>query len=472
MLLPVVVFLEVDGVLNNSGTVAALGSSSVPPLDERLLARFRALLRRTGARVVLSCGWRLDVEARRALEVACTAAGIRRNVFVGETPEIRRRSTCVVEVRVAEIQKWLAENRVVRGVERWATLSKIDLHRAWPDAGKRIVRVCGMVGLQDRDVRLAMNVLLGVHCVPVAAAVATAEAATAHCDDLSTRADDKSYCSVVNRGYDDKSDDVPPKALILDMDGTLIDSLHRSELEALLLSGPGGTRPPCPAIQDADGDCVFPRPYLDEFLDFCFLRFAAVGIWTAASRDWADIVVRGVLGAHRPWSFVWTAARCVPRRSFGIGNDGGDIAVKPLRKLWRSAARRMQGFTRRSAVIIEDTSANCMRNHGNALLVSSFSVADSWDSQTGKFADDTLLRLMAHMEVAVLPVADVRRSLYRSGYEVVHQTEEQADDSEGSEPFVCVACDGSGLLLREPCPLCEGGGAISGGASSRSQKSG
>jgi len=53
-----VIFLDIDGVLNSKNTP---NPRKLPYIvDSRLLARFKRLLDRTGAKVVLSSTWRYD----------------------------------------------------------------------------------------------------------------------------------------------------------------------------------------------------------------------------------------------------------------------------------------------------------------------------------------------------------------------------------------------------------------------------
>jgi histidinol phosphatase-like enzyme len=53
-----VIFLDIDGVLNCDHTANPRKFPYV--VDKKLLARFKKLLSRTGAKVVLSSSWRLD----------------------------------------------------------------------------------------------------------------------------------------------------------------------------------------------------------------------------------------------------------------------------------------------------------------------------------------------------------------------------------------------------------------------------
>ncbi|CAK0807339.1 unnamed protein product, partial [Prorocentrum cordatum] len=228
--------------------------------------------------------------------------------------------------------------------------------------------------------------------------------------------------------------------IVLDIDGTLIDSRCRRELHAGL---------PEPLHVDSDGDCIFPRPHLEAFLDFCFERFDGVGIWTASSARWAATVVEHALGGRaRPWAFVWSSSRCTGRY-YHYGDELRLVQVKPLRKLWRRARHRQRGFCRRSTVIVEDTPLNCTMNRGNVVCVPAFNV------EAG--ADDALWRAMQLLAEAVLPAADVRRAL------AAHQGEgwlrpggapPSSGDSSCAAGEPCGACAGTGLLLQGPCPLC------------------
>merc|ERR1719223_1245962 len=195
------------------------------------------------------------------------------------------------------------------------------------------------------------------------------------------------------------------KAIVLDLDDTLIDSMPAALSAQIGLD----LRP---AHTDEDGDSIFPRPGLAEFLDFCFERFAGVAIWTSAGREWAHTNVQHVLGASRPWAFVWTGdrdsvRRCTRVKAGIVDLHDSAVKVKPLRKVWQSSARRGQGFTRQSTVIIEDTVSNCRSNYGNAIFVPPFD-ATFGNGAEGAGCDAVLFRLMAHLENVVLPADDVR----------------------------------------------------------------
>lgn len=161
-------------------------------------------------------------------------------------------------------------------------------------------------------------------------------------------------------------------ALVLDIDGTLIDS--------------------------TDFDTVIhKRPGVDAFLDDCFSSFAAVAIWTHAGSDWARHVTQHVLidadGRPRPWAFVWSASRASAKRKpiehmFDL-HPARDY-IKPLLKVWRGKKRAAAGFTRDRTIIVEDTPSNCKSNYGNAIYVPTF--------QAGDWSDNTLPLLSLHLD--------------------------------------------------------------------------
>jgi hypothetical protein len=95
-----VIFLDIDGVLNCSRTPNPRKLPYV--VDRKLLARLTKLLKRTGAKVVLSSTWRID-------PVGCFAARHWGVPFIDVCPDLPRSARC------KEIVKWLAAHpRVTR----------------------------------------------------------------------------------------------------------------------------------------------------------------------------------------------------------------------------------------------------------------------------------------------------------------------------------------------------------------------
>lgn len=102
-----VIFLDVDGVLNCRATFMAQQDKH-HVLDEELIARCNALVRETGARIVLSSTWRLLPEARAALK----ASPLDTSAMIGSTPTGGEVSAHLFsgQQRGDEIASWLSEH--------------------------------------------------------------------------------------------------------------------------------------------------------------------------------------------------------------------------------------------------------------------------------------------------------------------------------------------------------------------------
>lgn len=88
------IFLDIDGVLNGRGQLH---------IDLTLATRLNALVRETGAEIVLSSMWRLRRKHRRAVRAAFLAVGLPRPI--GYTPMMQHG-----HARAAEIMAWLRLN--------------------------------------------------------------------------------------------------------------------------------------------------------------------------------------------------------------------------------------------------------------------------------------------------------------------------------------------------------------------------
>merc|ERR1711924_245022 len=145
-----------------------VGSSYARSLDLQLLFRLSTLLQRSSAHIVVSSSWRLDPGALDALVKGCRMVDIPPTLFVGATPEVTRHARMsfdtinnlsLAERRVEEIHRWLDKNQSRLAVQRWAALDVAALANACPEASEHMVRTACSVGLQDRDVELAISIL-------------------------------------------------------------------------------------------------------------------------------------------------------------------------------------------------------------------------------------------------------------------------------------------------------------------------
>jgi len=149
------IFLDIDGVANTPETWS--GMRHTDALDDALVARVAALVRETGARVVLSSAW------RKVYGRAATVAGLVRHgwpdaaehVF-DETPERWG------EPRGAEIGGWLNAWHLDSSrprVARYVILDD-DVDAGWSHDPKHFVHVYYAEGLSEADCARAREELL------------------------------------------------------------------------------------------------------------------------------------------------------------------------------------------------------------------------------------------------------------------------------------------------------------------------
>ena len=115
-----VIFLDVDGVLANARSALVTyeegdetlffdPSGAAPPLERRCVEELRRVIEATGAAIVISSTWRLELDMRRFLMRALAVGGIDvEAVVAGDTPEV----AVVDGGRGAEVCAWLAEHPI------------------------------------------------------------------------------------------------------------------------------------------------------------------------------------------------------------------------------------------------------------------------------------------------------------------------------------------------------------------------
>lgn len=143
--------------------------------------------------------------------------------------------------------------------------------------------------------------------------------------------------------------------LVLDLDETLV---HASEK---------------PLAREADfqvlGYFVHVRPHLEAFLRECATRFR-LAIWSAGHDRYVAEIVKRIVPPELTLDFVWGRSRCtyaLDRK--GVQRDGFfDPAehygwVKKLHKVKR------RGYRMERVLIVDDSPAKCIHNHGNAIYV-------------------------------------------------------------------------------------------------------
>lgn len=182
--------------------------------------------------------------------------------------------------------------------------------------------------------------------------------------------------------------------IVLDMDGTLIDSHEQS---------------------------IYTRPGLQDFLWFCFKHFETVGIWTMASEGWFQTVNKTAFqpliadinkhcGTTYQFHFVYTRNRGTTkfiRKNYTLDPPLA-YSIKPLRKLWR---QKQQPHTKYNTIIVDDIPINAIENYGNAIYVHSWDRADECDMEL--FLLKTYLELLLIYHQAGMNIRHVEKRNWR-----------------------------------------------------------
>ena len=95
-----VIFLDIDGVLNCRTTKQR--TRGFIGLEPRFIKRFYALVKKTGAEVILSSSWRIGEKWKENLAIA----GFDVTILKGRTP-----ANTTLDIRGEEIDLWLSRQR-------------------------------------------------------------------------------------------------------------------------------------------------------------------------------------------------------------------------------------------------------------------------------------------------------------------------------------------------------------------------
>lgn len=151
---PVIVFLDVDGVINHHGCWAEPES---PKIDSGCIRRLNRIVEATDSRIVVSSAWRYQIHGH-AMTLLGFSYMLRTHglkMFVNGqcvVIDITARDEDIAE-RPDQIRAWLKYNGMRD--QRYVILD--DLDADWGDL--KIVRTDPVVGLTDADVERAIAIL-------------------------------------------------------------------------------------------------------------------------------------------------------------------------------------------------------------------------------------------------------------------------------------------------------------------------
>lgn len=145
---------------------------------------------------------------------------------------------------------------------------------------------------------------------------------------------------------------------------------------------------------------IYKRPYLEEFLEAIKDDFL-LAVWSSASDDYVEEVVKKIIPTHISLEFVWGRSRCTYKRNIVINEYGyyDDTPsnhyhyTKPLKKIKRKK------YTLERVLIVDDTPHKSQDNFGNAIYPKEFK---------GETNDNELQQLAKYLHL-LKDVPNVRR---------------------------------------------------------------
>ena len=119
-----------------------------------------------------------------------------------------------------------------------------------------------------------------------------------------------------------------------------------------------------------------PRPYLEQFIIFCFWNFKSVSIWTSACRDWFEIVNTSIFKPildknNLSFRFVWCFNKCTPRKRLTLNFlRTYTIYIKELSKVWDE----YNDMNKLNTLIVDDNHFSFEENIDNAIHIKSWNM--------------------------------------------------------------------------------------------------
>lgn len=158
------------------------------------------------------------------------------------------------------------------------------------------------------------------------------------------------------------------KLLILDLDETLI---FASETP---LSQP-------PDFLVSNNYYVYKRPFVEQFLVWCFENFD-VAVWTSATKDYAAEIVANIFPQPQGnLSFLWSRERCTPSLDLETQETFWEKKITKLRR---------RGYNLENIIVVDDTPQMWRNSYGNLVRVKSY---------FGELEDSELGKLKSYLEI-------------------------------------------------------------------------
>ncbi|KAF8037383.1 hypothetical protein BT93_B0324 [Corymbia citriodora subsp. variegata] len=137
---------------------------------------------------------------------------------------------------------------------------------------------------------------------------------------------------------------------------------------------------------------VFKRPFVDDFVQFCFEKFA-VGVWSSRTRRNVDPVVDFLMGNSKgKLLFCWDQSHCTITKFTTIENRDKPLVLKELRKLWDQLEPNLPWekgvYNESNTLLLDDSPYKALRNPANTgIFPYSYHYRDAKDNSLGPGGD-------------------------------------------------------------------------------------
>ncbi|XP_048135646.1 uncharacterized protein LOC115726611 [Rhodamnia argentea] len=169
------------------------------------------------------------------------------------------------------------------------------------------------------------------------------------------------------------------KLLILDLNGLLVDILQN-------------VRGRCEPDLIVSRQAVFKRPFVDDFLQYCFEKFA-VGVWSSKTRINLDPIVHFLMGDSKgKLLFCWDRSHCTITELTTVENRNKPLVLKELRKLWDEHKPNLPwekgAYNESNTLLLDDSPYKALRNPANTgIFPHSYHYRDANDNSLGPGGD-------------------------------------------------------------------------------------
>jgi len=140
-----IIFLDVDGVLNNQHTMLNTGEM----LDEKCILRLKTIIDNTNTKIVLSSSWRLRSDSHiKLLLDSFSKCGINPNIMIDKTTSFKNKG--IHQNRTNEILHWVNSHNV----NKWVAIDDFPLKFN----SDHFVQTDFIHGLTDKNVEQAIKI--------------------------------------------------------------------------------------------------------------------------------------------------------------------------------------------------------------------------------------------------------------------------------------------------------------------------